>query len=63
MREDRDVQGLVGDHALEPVVFLLEVLQATHLLDFHAAVLPAPAVVGLLGDADLSARLTCGFPL
>ena len=36
--QDRDVQSLVGDQPLQPLVFQIELFQATGLIDFHAAV-------------------------
>ena len=55
--QDRDVQSLVGDQPLQPLVFQIELFQATGLIDFHAAVFAAPAVVGLFADTQLTGSL------
>jgi len=53
----------VGQEPLQTRVLLLELLQAPRLFNLHAAVLLAPAVVGLLGHAKLTGDLSGRQPL
>src|SRR6266567_4834375 len=59
-----DVESLVGNDLLEPLVLLLQGLQAGDLLGAHRLVLSLPPVVGLHGDlkgpADLLQLLAGG---
>ena len=48
------VQSLIGDDALELRVLALELLEALHLLAFHAAELVPPAVVGRIAHFELA---------
>ena len=57
LAQDGVVEGLVGDQFLELAVFTLKHAQALGLVRAQAAVLFAPAVVGLLGDRELLAGL------
>ena len=41
-----------GQEPLEPGVLTLELFETLGLVGLHAAVLPPPAVVGLIGDTD-----------
>ena len=41
---------MIGDHALEPPVLVLQGAQAPGLVDFEPAVLPPPGVEGLARD-------------
>lgn len=61
--QDVDVQGLFADQFLESSVLLLKVFQTADLLDFHATVFPAPAVVCLLYYTDLTAGFSYRFSL
>jgi hypothetical protein len=49
----RSVQGLLGDHLLQPRVFPLELLQALSLIGLHPAVLVPPPVPRRLGDLQM----------
>jgi hypothetical protein len=59
-----DVQRLVGDDPLEALVLALKLPQALDVVGLHPAELVAPAVIGVLRDAellrDLSDRLLLG---
>ena len=48
------VQRLIGHQPLQPRVLLLQLLEPLRLIQPQAALLPPPAVVGLLGDAEPS---------
>src|SRR5690606_28943126 len=64
--QDLEVQRLVGHDALEPSVFILQLLETARLGDIHAAVLRAPAVERVLADAVPAAELArprAGFRL
>lgn len=52
-----DVQRLVGDHVLEFLVLVLEILQALGLIAREISVLVLPAMQRLLGGAELSGGL------
>src|SRR4029453_5981143 len=45
-----DVERLFGDDVFQPAVLVLELLQALPLPPLPPAVLPLPAVIGLVGD-------------
>jgi hypothetical protein len=51
---DHLVQGRICHDALEALVFCLEFLQPFELVTGHAAILFAPAVLGLHRNANLS---------
>ena len=53
----------VGQQPLQPGVLLLQLLEPLGLVDLQAAVLLPPAVVRLLGDAELLADLGDRLPL
>src|SRR5262249_35586690 len=57
------VQGQVGDQALEPGVLGLQLLEPLGLVLLEAAVLVAPAVQGLLANAEALADLGDVQPL
>jgi hypothetical protein len=57
------VQGQLGDEALQPGVLGLQLLEALGVVLLEAAVLVAPAVEGLLADAELLADLADGQAL
>jgi hypothetical protein len=57
------VQGQLGDEALEAGVLGLQLFEALGLVGLEAAVLVAPAVEGLLADAELLADLDGGQAL
>ena len=68
--QDVLVEGEVGDELLQTRVLGLQILQSLELIAVHRAVLPLPAVVGVLGHADAADRLgdclafgTSGFDL
>ena len=56
--EDSVIQGDIGHQLLQPAVLLLQFLKSLCLIHPHAAVLFAPAVIGLLGDTQLPANFT-----
>ncbi len=53
--QDRVIQRDISHQSLQPDILLLEFLESPGLLYSHAAVLSAPAVVGMVGHAKLSA--------
>ena len=61
--EDRVVEGNVGHQLLQTGVLLLQVPEPPGLVDAHATVGFTPAVVGLLGDTNLSAGFSNGNTL
>ena len=63
LSQDGDIKGLVCHKLLQLTVLFLKMLQALGLIDAQAAVLLLPAVVGLLGDLELSTDIGDRFPL
>ena len=61
--QDGIVKGYISHQFLESGIFPLKLFQPSGLLYPHAAVLFAPAVLGLLSDAHLPAGLTYGVTL
>ncbi len=61
--QDQIVQRLISHEAFQTRVLLLQLLEPTNLVDLHAAVFLAPAVVGLFADAELTGGLGDRFAL
>ncbi len=59
--EDQFVNGEIRDGSLQPDVLRFQLFQPPGLIDFHPAVGLAPAIVGLVADADLLAGLADAF--
>src|SRR3712207_8093188 len=57
------VEGELGDDACEPGMLLFQALEPFRLIDSQAAVFVLPPSRGLLGDAQLAARLDNSQPL
>ena len=53
--QDRVIQRDISHQSLQPDVLLLQFLESPGLLDPHATVLSAPAIVSVVGHAKLSA--------
>src|SRR3954449_12550238 len=52
------VQGQVGDCPAQTTIFLLELLQALHLVGLEPTVLLTPPIIGDLAHADLADRVS-----
>jgi hypothetical protein len=52
--QDGIAQREIGDQLPQPGILFLHLFKALGLIDLHAAILFATAVVGLFGDTDLS---------
>ena len=61
--EEKLVHGEIGHRSFQAGIFGFQFLQAMRLIDLHPAVHLAPAVIGLIGDTDVLARLAYGFTL
>ena len=61
--QDSVIQGKIGNQLPQPSVLFLQLFELLSLLYTHATILSPPAIVGLFGDADLSAGFTNGSPL
>jgi len=61
--QDLLLERQIGDQPFQPGVLPLELLEPLSLLDLEAAILVAPAIVALLGDLGLFARLADGTAL
>ena len=55
--EHVDIESLLGDHLLQPRVFLLELSEPFRVVGLHAAVLALPAMPGSLGNLEVLAHL------
>ena len=53
----QDVRGLVSHQTLQSTVLLFQFLQTMDLGNFHAAVFPAPAIIGLFADTEMTGSL------
>lgn len=61
--EHVDVEGLLGDQLLEPLILPLKLLEPFGVFGFHPAVLISPAMPGLLTDLQMPADLPEVFAL
>ena len=61
--EDCNVQGLLCNQLLQPLVFFLNLFEPFGLVDLQPSVLPPPAVVGVLADPKMPAYLTNALAL
>ncbi len=61
--ENQFVDREISNGSLQPGVLRLQFFQPPGLIDFHPPVDLAPAIVGLVADADLLAGRADGFPL
>ncbi len=52
LRQNDLVEREIRDRSPEPGILGLELLEALHLIELEAAKLPAPVMVGGLGDSD-----------
>ena len=55
--QDQLVQRQLGDGLPQPLILFLEPLEFLQLVGSHPAILLAPSVIGLLGDAHLADRV------
>ena len=50
--KDHGIERQIGDSLTEPKILFLQHLQSPCLIDLQAAILAAPSIVGLLGNAE-----------